>query len=80
MCVFSLPWSRFLDVAQRFPKTTAADIQTTFLSHCPCSLFAVHSTDQSHTRKSESRKVSHENVDVADNLATVSDHVDGDTK
>ena len=80
MCVFSLPCSRFLDVAQRFPKTTAADIQTTFLSHCPCSLFAVHSTDQSHTRKSESCKVSHENVDVADNLATVSDHVDGDTK
>ena len=61
----SLPRSRFLDVTQRSPKTTAADIRTTFLSHCPCGLFAVHWTDQSHTWKSEWRKVSRENVDVA---------------
>ena len=39
---FSLPRSRFLDVTQRSPKRTAADIRTTFLSHCPCGLFAVH--------------------------------------
>ena len=38
----SLPCSRFLDVTQRSPKRTAADIRTTFLSHCPCGLFAVH--------------------------------------
>ena len=38
----SLPCSRFLDVTQSSPKRTAADIRTTFLSHCPCGVFAVH--------------------------------------
>ena len=28
-----------LDATQRSPKRTAADIRTTFLSHCPCGLF-----------------------------------------
>ena len=42
----------------RSPKRTAADIRTTLFSHCPCGLFAVHWTDQSHTIKSEWRKVS----------------------
>lgn len=34
--LMSLPCSRFLDVTLRSPKTTAADIRTTLLSHCPC--------------------------------------------
>ena len=36
--LMSLPCSRFLDVTQPSPKTTAADIWTTLLSHCPCGL------------------------------------------
>ena len=51
-----------------YPSRTAADIRTTFLSYCACCLFAVFWTDQSLTRKSEWRKVSRENVDVANDL------------
>ena len=76
----SLSRSRFLDVTQRSPQKTGCDVRTTFLSHCPCGLLAVYWTDQSHTRKCEWRKVSRENVDVADDLASVTDHVGGNTE
>ena len=77
----SLPRSRFLGCyATLHPKEAAADIRTTFLSHCPCGLFAVFLTDQSHARKCKWRKVSRENVDMADNLASVTDHGGGDTE